>query len=563
MPSLSIRIKIILIAASALLALIVLALVGIRTISSQNQSLSDVVGLDVAKAAQAVALSRSFEQGHAELIRMVAWSAAISDEKILGKVEAEFLSRLAKTRQMIRDFPNQFPLTDKEKNLLSSFEPLLQKYDAAGKAVLSSVRLDVASSVTLVFTAQNSSEAVISALATFEAEALRDAGNAATDATETGSRAKLAYMVISGVAAVTLGLLAFLLGQSISSALGRMTGTMKQLAQGNLTVTIPALGRRDEIGAMAQAVQVFQDNAIRVRELTEQQERSRLEAEALRRTTMMSVAGDIERSVQQAIVAFSQMLGTIRQQATTLARGAEEASQQAVQVAAASEQASANVSNVANATGDLVKQIDLIDANVRESTRTARDAVAEAAKTDQVVRDLVGASGRISEVLRLITDIAERTNLLALNATIEAARAGEAGKGFAVVATEVKSLAQQTARATEDIATEIASMSSATDQAANAIHLIVGTISRVEQALSSIADAVREQGQATIVINASIAEAASGTVSVSRDISGMRAVAGNVGTSAVIVEQSTAGLSDACTTLQQGVETLLVRLKAA
>lgn len=561
--SLSIRWKVFVIPGVALIALGLLALVGISTISDQNRVLDQITHVSSAKATEALQLSRAFEQTHAELIRMVAWSAAISDEKILSKVENDFKSKLANTRSLVGALPTRYSLNATEQGLLSGFSEKLQKYEAAGSAVLSSVRLDVASSVTLVFTAQNSSEAIITNLTEFEAEARRQADSAIDQAVAAGERARSLYLIIAGGATLLLALIAVIVGRSIAQPVRQMTDAMARLANDDLQVEIPALNRRDEIGAMAAAVQVFKVNAERVRELTAQQEATRHQAEQIRKQTMGTLAQDIEQSVRHAIVAMSEMLSTIRTQAMSLARNAEEASQQSVLVAAASEQASSNVSTVAGATSRLADQIERINVKVRESSQIAQEAVTEASRTDRVVGDLVQASSRISEVLRLITDIAERTNLLALNATIEAARAGEAGKGFAVVATEVKSLAQQTAQATEEIAGEINSMRGATDQAATAIRLIVGTIGRVEQALMVIAEAVSEQGSATSDISASVSEAAIGTQTVSRDITGVKHVAEAVGSAAVVVEESTASLGDACRNLQQGVDSLVARLKAA
>ncbi|KJV08366.1 hypothetical protein VZ95_18270 [Elstera litoralis] len=533
------------------------------TISNQNRVLDQITRISSAKATEALQLSRAFEQAHAELIRMVAWSAAISDEKILSKVETDFKAKLSSTRASLNALPSRFALSATEAGLLSGFTDKLQKYEAGAAAVLSSVRLDVASSVSLVLTAQASSEAIIANLAEFEQEARREADTAIAAATAAGEQARTLYLLISGAATLLLAVIAVFVGRSIAQPVTAMTDAMARLAKNEIDVAIPALNRGDEIGAMAAAVQVFKENAAQVRALTAEQEANRRQAEVVRKQTMTGLAQDIEQSVRYAIVSISDMLATIRTQAVGLARSAEDASQQSILVAAASEQASSNVSTVAGATSRLASQIERINLKVRESSQIAQEAVTEASRTDRVVGDLVQASGRISEVLRLITDIAERTNLLALNATIEAARAGEAGRGFAVVATEVKSLAQQTGEATEEIASEINAMRGATDQAATAIRLIVGTIGRVEQALTIIAEAVHEQGSATSDISASVSEAALGTQAVSRDISGVKQVAETVGSAAVVVEESTASLGDACQTLQNGVDQLVARLKTA
>nr|CAM74198.1 Methyl-accepting chemotaxis protein [Magnetospirillum gryphiswaldense MSR-1] len=210
-----------------------------------------------------------------------------------------------------------------------------------------------------------------------------------------------------------------------------------------------------------------------------------------------------------------------------------------------------------------MSSISEIDRQVSESSRVAEEAVAEAARTDETVKSLTQASKKIGEVVGLINDIASQTNLLALNATIEAARAGDAGKGFAVVAGEVKALANQTTRATDEIAGEINSMKAATDEAVRAIDGIVATIGRVSQALAAIAGAVAEQGRATEEISVSVSQAADGTRVVSAGIGEVRRVAQEVGNAAGNVHGTTETLVDEFERLQSEVDALVSRLKSA
>ncbi|MBL8642663.1 MAG: methyl-accepting chemotaxis protein, partial [Rhodospirillaceae bacterium] len=236
---------------------------------------------------------------------------------------------------------------------------------------------------------------------------------------------------------------------------------------------------------------------------------------------------------------------------------------QSTAVAAASEQASTNVQTVAAATEELSSSIQEISRQVAESTRVVSQAVQEATKTKDLVRGLDEAAGRIGRVVALITDIAEQTNLLALNATIEAARAGEAGKGFAVVASEVKNLATQTAKATEEIGGQIEGIQNATKSSVDAIERIFDTIEKVNGISTTIASAVEEQGAATKEIARNVEQAASGTKEVSTNIVGVTQAAGETGQVSTQVLEAAKELARQSTTLRTEVDTFLTDIKAA
>lgn len=319
------------------------------------------------------------------------------------------------------------------------------------------------------------------------------------------------------IAFVTLGI-GILSGYIFTKPIKALTTRMFALAQGEKFAKIPGLNRRDEIGAMAQAVEVFRENALKLDQLQAEAEASKEENERQRKKAMAELAQKFEASVGQVVDVVSRTALQINDFAKGMAAKAEQSNDKCTVVTTASSEVTVNIQVIASAAEELSRSVMEISQNVKNASSIASKAVDNAAKTNESVKGLSNAVNKISEVISLINDIAEQTNLLALNATIEAARAGEAGKGFAVVASEVKTLSLQTSQATENIREHIQGIQNATDEAVKAIQGIVTTINEINEIAAGVAYAVEEQGAATRDIANNVQFAANSTDQLSNNI---------------------------------------------
>jgi methyl-accepting chemotaxis protein len=351
--------------------------------------------------------------------------------------------------------------------------------------------------------------------------------------------------------------------RGITKPLQRMTVAMNALAGGNLDVDVPGIGRHDEVGEMANAVEVFKSNAVARQGLEAEQKEAETRAVTRRKADMIKLANDFEGAVGEIIETVSSASSQLEASAGTLNSTAVRAQELATVVAAASEEASTNVQSVASATEEMSSSVNEISRQVQASARMAGEAVDQARSTNDRVSELSKAAARIGDVVELINTIASQTNLLALNATIEAARAGEAGRGFAVVASEVKALAQQTAKATGEIGQQIAGIQAATQDSVNAIKEISGTIERLSEISSTIAAAVEEQGAATQEISRNVQQAAHGTQQVSSNIADVQRGASETGSASSQVLSAAKSLSGDSNRLKLEVGKFLNSVRAA
>jgi methyl-accepting chemotaxis protein len=366
-------------------------------------------------------------------------------------------------------------------------------------------------------------------------------------------------VVIGVVLIVTAG---FVVTRRVTGPMSALTMAVERLAAGDYAIDVPGAARGDELGAMAGAVEVFKRNGVEKQRIEEEQARAQTERER-RQKILESAVTEFEAGAKAVVESVSGAAVQMQNAATNLSASAEEGAHQAAAVAAASEQASANVQTVATAGEELSSSISEIGRQVTTSNQIAGRAVEEAKRTDTQIQGLAAAAQKIGDVVKLISAIAGQTNLLALNATIEAARAGEAGKGFAVVASEVKSLATQTAKATDDIAAQVSGIQQATSDSVTVIQGIRKTIGEMSEISTAIASAVEEQGAATQEIARNVQQAAQGTQQVSSNIVAVTTAAKETGTQAGQLQGAADNLARQADALRKHVDTFLGRVQAA
>jgi methyl-accepting chemotaxis protein len=473
------------------------------------------------------------------------------------KVAASAMARLTFVKNALQ------AITSTNETILQELKEastLLEEYrQALGKLIENAKSIDA-----LTARMANSTAAIVQGSSAMKAALFADQQRLESESNAiVGETERLILMLAAG-GFLLGGTLAVLLGKGISRPMTAMCKAMRELAGGNFEIVLPGLGRKDELGEMAGAVEEFKLQAIAKaeRDAAAHDAQSKASSTA-RRTELIRFADDFETAVGAIVSNVSASALQLEAAAGTLTRTAETTQSLSGQAANASEQASGKMQSVATATEEMSMSVDEIGRRVRASNKIAEAAVLQAEQTDGRIGKLSRAAQQIGDVVKLITAIAEQTNLLALNATIEAARAGEAGRGFAVVAAEVKSLAGQTAKATDEISSHISGMQGATQESVAAIKEIGGTIGQISEIASAIAVAVEQQGSATQEIARNVQNVAQGTHQASANIMQVNRGATETGAASEEVLNSAKSLSAESTRLRAELDRFMANIRAA
>jgi methyl-accepting chemotaxis protein len=383
------------------------------------------------------------------------------------------------------------------------------------------------------------------------------------NALQVSSESAQALALVSGVGqAISLLLLAWIAISLVSRPLGAIARSMERLAAHDTDIAVFGTERGDEVGTVARALMVFKTNMIESDRLAEERQREQ-ESKLRRQQELERLVGEFDATATEIARSVTESAAGMRRSAEVLTAAAEQSTERSNAVAFASDEASTNVQTVAGAAEELSASISVIRSQVSDAASASTAAVAEAEATSETLRGLSQASSTIGEVVKLINDIAGQTNLLALNATIEAARAGEAGRGFAIVAAEVKNLASQTAKATEEIQAQVSSIQRETERSVLAIGGVGAAIGRLNEITGSVANAVEQQGEATGEIARSVQQAAVGTRQVSSNIVGLTEAATQTGAAASATLSAADMLTGQAETLRQKVDEFIRSVRAA
>jgi methyl-accepting chemotaxis protein len=548
----------ILLAVMVVLVAVVLGL-GLRGMGMINASLKTVYEDRTVALVQLGIVERDLYAIRVSLYGILSGGALVDRAQALRNIEGWDREIDAQWKEYLSTY-----LAPEEKPLAAEIDTRLGEYRAVRQQVMDFLAADVTEAAYALAVGEAAPRFQALEAAIVKDIALQDriAKQEYQTSAETYATTKWINFAVVGLG-LLLGLgLAIAIVRSITGSIAEMVEVMTRLANADTSVEVTGRDRRDEIGDMAKAVEVFKHNAIE-RTRLEAEEKASLARRELRQSKLENLTSDFDGTVMAVLGGVSAAAHKMNEMSRSMTAIAEETQRQGAAVSSATEQASANVSTIASASNELSASIQEISSQVNRSATIAANAVTEVDATTRKMESLAQGANRIGEVVDLINDIASQTNLLALNATIEAARAGEAGKGFAVVANEVKTLANQTGKATGEIAGQIKAIQEETHGVVEAIQRITAVINEINEMSAAIASAIEQQGAAMQEVVRNVEEVSVGTREVASNISQVVEAAGHTGNMAGQVQTAAGLLTDESDQLRGSVEQFLGGVKAA
>jgi methyl-accepting chemotaxis protein len=548
----------------ALLVMIAICAVFLRTFASQQAVVEQVNQEEIGRSTAVTGFLRNLSENQAALsdILVAAVGGKVGEEVIFERGR----KAIDNVRELSKKFTDSRPMFQGDPGLLSVYETAEKEMNAYRSTIVSVVQMATADAdlaAGQMLKASGSYIRLVDQMSRVLGRTDEKIAGALDEMVAASQQTSIYLTVGAAISVLALLLLSFALYRNISATIRAIVAVMERLARNELTVEVPNQARKDEIGAIARSVQVFKDNALEMQRLRTEQTAADARAAEEKRRAVLELASRLENAIGGVAETLSKSSGEMKTTAEQMLQLAEETARQTQAASAASDRTSTNVQTVAAASEELSASIGEIGKQVSKSTTISQKASQEAAQTNEQMQGLAAAAVKIGDVVKLINDIAGQTNLLALNATIEAARAGEAGKGFAVVASEVKSLANQTAKATEDIAAQVAEIQGATKQSVGAIKTIGETIGMVNEIATTIASAVEEQGAATQEIARNIQQASTGAGEVSSSIAAVNEAASDTGSAASRVQQMAGNLAEQGASLRAELDRFLAEIRAA